>query len=547
MVQLNQTAEDGHPMNVSNLDFLDWRTQSRTIKFMAIYSGTQTVTIAGDFPAQRARMAAVGSGFFTVVATGAAIGRTFSDEEQKPGGPATLVLGYELAQSVFGAAGVAIQKSVRLFGMVFTVIGVMPSQFDFPQNTQVWLPNDLFPEKSSRSAHDYRIVGRLKLGVTVRQAQADMNIVAARLAKEYVDDQREGIRVTSLYDALVGRVRPALLVLLGAVALVLLIACVNVSSLLLARAAARRKEVALRRALGAAGGRLVGQLLTESVLLAAAGWLAGLTLAAFGVRMLRASAPRGIPRIQNLAIDGGVLCFSAGLSILAAVLFGVLPALHSSRANAHDALKQAAGRGEGHSQRRWSQLLVAGQMALAIILLSGASLLLKSYWHLAHVETGISSAGVYAANLTWPAAPDGNSVDGAYVRQAGSQILMQIEALPGVQAAAFSHGLPVEGAPDGAFEIEGRPLPANPHLYPDADYSIATTDYFRAFGLPILKGRGFTDEDQFSAQQVAIVNRTFERQFFPNGDVVGKRIRFFGLRSQTPIPDHHRSRAGRPQ
>ncbi len=534
MVQLNQVAENGHLMNVSALDFRDWRAQSRAIESMAAY-GISGVTISGDFAARRARMAAVGSGFFSVMATEAAIGRTFSDEEQKQGGPAALVLGYELAQSVFGTAGAAIQKRIRLNGMVFTVIGVVPPKFDFPQNTQVWLPNDLSPDNSGRSAHNYRIVGRLKPGVTVRQAQADMNIVAARLAKEYVDDQREGIRVTSLYDALVGRVRPALLVLLGAVTLVLLIACVNVSSLLLVRSAARRKEMVMRRALGAAGGRLVRQLLTESVLLAAAGWLAGLTLAAFAVRILRATAPADIPRLRTLAIDGGVLSFSAGLSLLAGILFGVLPSLHSSRANANDALKQAAGRGEGHSQRRWSQLLVVGQMALAVILLSGACLLIKSYWRLAHVETGLASAGVYIADLTWPAAADGNSVDGAYVRRAGSQILTQIEQLPGVQEAALVHGLPFEGAPDGAFEIEGRALPADPHLYPDADYSMVTAGFFRAFGLPILKGRGFTDEDQRSSEQAAIVNTAFEKAFFPNGNAVGERIRFFGFDRKPPF------------
>lgn len=528
MVQLNQTAEDGHPMNVSNPDFRDWRAQTRTIESMAAY-GVDDVTISGDFPARRVRMAAVGGGFFRVMASGAAIGRTFNPDEQKPGGPSTLVLGYELAQSVFGAPADAVQKTVRLNGMVFTVIGVMPPRFDFPQDAQIWLPNDLFPDDSGRSAHNYRIVGRLKSGVTVGQAQSDMNVVAARLAKEYVDDRHEGIRVTSLYDSLVSGVRPALLVLLGAVTVVLLIACVNVSNLLLVRAAARRREMAMRGALGASGRRLVRQLLTESVLLGTAGGLAGLTLAEAAVRVLRTVAPASIPRIQNLTIDGGVLCFTAGLSLFVGMLFGVLPSLQAAKADVNDALRQGAGKGEGHSQKRWSQLLVVGQIALAVVLLSGASLLIKSYWRLAHVETGLSSAGVYIADLTWPALADGNSVDGAHVRQTGSQILEQIGRLPGVRAVAFIHGLPFEGAPDGNFEIEGRPLPADPHMAPDADYCMVTPDYFRAFGSPIVKGRGFTEEDQRSPSQVAIVNRTFEREFFPNGEALGTRIRFFGF------------------
>jgi putative ABC transport system permease protein len=471
----------------------------------------------------------VGTGFFGVMATHAAIGRTFSTSEQKPGGTPTLVLGYELAEVVFGAPANAIQKTVRLNGLAFTVIGVMPPKFDFPDKAQLWLPNDLFPDDSARSAHNYQVVGRLKPGVTVNQAQAEMNVVAARLAKDYADDKDEGIRVTSLYEDLVSGVRPALLVLLGAVALVLLIACVNITNLQLARGAARRKEIGMRRALGAARGRLIRQLLTESVLLAAAGGLLGLALAEVTVRILRIVAPANIPRIQNLGIDAGVLCFTAALSLLVGLLFGVLPSLDNSKTNVNDALKHGAGKGESVRHKRWGQTLVVGQIALAIVLLSGAALLIKSYWKLAHVETGLASGGVYVTDITWPASADGNSVDGTYVRQAGTQMLEQIKQLPGVQAVAFIHGLPFQNASDGNFEIEGRPLPADPHLYPDAFYRMITSDYFQAFGLPILKGRGFTADDRRSAQQVAIVNQSFAKEFFPAGDPLGTRIRFLGF------------------
>jgi putative ABC transport system permease protein len=324
-------------------------------------------------------------------------------------------------------------------------------------------------------------------------------------------------------------VRPALLTLFGAVTLVLLIACVNISNLQLARAAARRKEMGMRSALGAARGRLIRQLLTENVLLAAAGGLLGLALAESAVRILRIAAPANIPRIQNLSVDTGVLCFTAALSLAAGLLFGVLPSLDSSRTDVNDALKQGARKGEDVRRKRWGQTLVAAEIALAIVLLSGAALLIKSYWKLAHVETGIASVGVYVAELTWPATADGNSVDGAYVRQAATQMLAQIGELPGVQAAAFIRGLPFRGAPDGSFEIEGRPLPADPHMYPDADYRMITPGYWKAFGVPILKGRGFTEDDQRSAQQVAIVNQSFAKKFFPAGDAVGQRIRFMGF------------------
>ncbi|HUA20650.1 MAG TPA: ABC transporter permease [Bryobacteraceae bacterium] len=528
IVELRQTAQGGHLMNVSRLDFRDWRAQSRTVESMAAY-GLDVVTLSGSFPARRARMAAVGDGFFDVIATGAAIGRTFRAEEQKPGGPPTLVLGYELAQAAFGAPVNAMQKTVRLNGLAFTVIGVMPPKFDFPDYAQLWLPNDLFPDDSTRSAHNYRIVGRLRRGITVNQSQSDMNFVAARLARQYADDKDEGIRVISLYDYLVSGVRPALLMLMGAVTPVLLIACVNVSSLQLARAAGRRKEMALRCALGAARGRLIRQLLTENALLAAAGGILGLLLAGLATRVLRMSASASIPRIESLGIDSGVLYFTAGLSLLAGCLVGVLPSLESSRAGVDEALKQGNAAGEAIPLRRWSQMMVVGQVALAMVLLAGAALLLKSYWKLAHVETGLTSGNVYFSDLTWPASADGNSVDDRYVRQAGAQILEQINHLPGVRASAFIHGLPFEGSSDGSFEIEGRPLPADPHRYPDADYRMITPDYFLAFGVPILKGRGFTAGDQRAGQQVVIVNLAFERRFFPSGEALGKRIRFFGF------------------
>jgi len=370
------------------------------------------------------------------------------------------------------------------------------------------------------------------------QAQADMHVVAAQLAREYVDDKDEGIRVTPLYESLVSGVRPALLVLLGAVTLVLLIACVNISNLQLARAAARRKELGLRCALGAARERLIRQLLTESVLLSGVGGLLGLALAKLAVTVLRIAAPANIPRIENLDIDTGVLCFTAGLSVLVGILFGVLPSLDASRSDVNDALKHSAVKGTGVRHKRWAQTLVVGQITLAIVLLSGAASLLKSYWKLAHVETGLASGGVYVTDVTWPASANGESaawwaVDAANVRQAGTQMLEQIERLAGVQAAALVNGLPFEGAPDGGFEIEGRPLPADPHMHPDADYVRITPDYFRAFGIPILKGRGFTANDERAAQQVAIVNQSFKKEFFPAGDPLGQRIRFQGF-DRTP-------------
>jgi predicted permease len=535
MVALRQTAKDGHEkMRVSGPDFSDWRAQSQTVESMAKYWANDT-TLSGSFPARSALMASVGAGFFDVMATQAAIGRTFSADEQQPGGTPTLVFGYELAEAMFGTPASAIQKTVSVNGVAYTVIGVMAPRFNFPDNAQFWISNDRVLDQSGRSAHNYRVVGRLKPGVSVTQVQADMDVVAARLAREYADDKDQGIRVTPLFDSLVSGVRPALLVLLGAVTLVLLIACVNISNLQLARAAARRKEMGMRCALGAARGRLIRQLLTESVLLSGAGGLLGLALAKFAVTILRTAAPANIPRMETLDIDTGVLCFTAGLSLLVGILFGLLPSLDASRSDVSDALKNETGKGTGVRHKRWAQTLVVGQIALAIVLLSGAAMLLKSYWKLAHVETGLDSSGVYVTPLTWPVAQASAigwwSVDAANVRQTGGQMLEQIERLAGVQAAALIHGLPLigGGAPDGSFEIEGRPLPADPHMYPDADHVMITPDYFKAFGIPVLRGRGFTADDERAAQQVAIVNQSFKKSFFPGGDPLGQRVRFLGF------------------
>jgi putative ABC transport system permease protein len=331
--------------------------------------------------------------------------------------------------------------------------------------------------------------------------------------------------VRPLFEALVSGIRPALLVLQSGVTLVLLIACVNISNLQLARAASRRKEMAMRRALGAARGRLIRQLLTESVLLSAAGGLLGLALAKLAVLAFRNVAQVDIPRIETLQIDPAVLAFTAVLSLFAGILFGVLPALDTSTSG----IKAA-----GVRQKRWSHTLVVGQIALAMVLLSGAALLFQNYWKLAHLDTGLDTASVYATDITWPISRDRNpigwwGVDGANVRQAAEQMLERIRRTPGVQAASIVHNLPYEAPADWSFEIEGRALPADPHLYPIADHRMAAAGYFQVFGIPILRGRDFTAEDERSSELVGIVNQAFQRKFFPSSDPLGHRVRFLGF------------------
>ncbi len=529
LVALWTTNKWSQTVNASGPDFHDWRAQNQSLERLATYDGGQ-VALSGNFTPRRIRMGVVSSGFFETLGAQAVIGRTFSRREQTPGGTPTAILGYALSQAIFGAGAQAIGKAVRMDGMSFTVIGIMPPGFDFPSRAQVWIPQEFFGDDSARSAHNFYVVGRLKSGISIRQAQADMDLIAARLAKAYIDDKDEGIRVVSLYDQIVGPIRPAFLVLLAAVTLVLLIACVNISNLQMARATGRLRELALRSALGAGRGRLIRQLLTESVLLSIAGGVAGFALAAAATVAFRHLAPAEIPRIENMRVDTTILCFTTALSVGVGLLFGVLPALIGSRTDVNETLKEGSAKSTAGPQlKRWGNALVVGQIGLAIVLLAGAALLMKSYWALAHVDPGLKSSGVFTADLSWPTA-DGNSVNAAQVARYARELLERVGKLPGVQAAALIQPLPVRnGGSDGYFEIEGRPLPADPHQNPDTFYRVATSKYFEAFGLPILKGRAFDAPDDQSQQQVAIVNQSFVREFFSGQEPLGKRIRFFGF------------------
>jgi predicted permease len=529
LVQLWQTAKDGHAMHVSWLDFKDWRAQNRSIADMATF-GSAPVSLAGDFTPRRIRTGVVSTAFFATIGTQALIGRTFTPGDQTPGAAATAVIGYSLASALYGRPASAIGKTLRMDGLSFSVIGVMPPRFDFPDHAQVWIPSELFPDKSQRSAHNYEVLGRLKPGVSLRRAQADMDIVAARLARTYVDDRDEGIRLVPLYDQLTAPVRPALLVLLGAVIFVLLIACLNISNLQLSRALARMKEFALRSSLGAGRGRLIRQLLTEGVLLSVAGGVAGLLLATALTGFLRHAAPQNIPRIQDVRVDTGVLLFTSALSICAGVLFGILPAVAGSRTNLAQPLKSQSGASTAApALKRWAKALVMGQTALSIVLLAGAAMLMKSYWLLARVNPGLNPSGVFVTNLSW-STEDGNFANAAKVAAMSRRLLAGIGSLPRVRAVALTNTLPVrDRGADGNFEIKGRPLPADPHQAPDAWYRLVTRDYFHVFGIPILKGRAFTPQDDQSAAQVAIVNQTFANEFFPREDPIGRQIRFFGF------------------
>lgn len=529
LVQLWQTAKDGHKMSVSGLDYRDWRNQNRSMDALASYRN-DLVVLSGNFVARRIRVSSVSNDFFRALDISPALGRLFTANENVHGGPALAILSDALARSTFGSVDSAIDKTVRMDGMAFTVIGVMPAGFDFSRGAQAWIPLQVVTGETARSAHNFHVMGRLKPGTTLAQAQTDMNVIAMRLGKMYADDRERGIEVASLHDAITGPIKPAMTMLLAAVGLVLLIACVNVSNLQFARGTARAKEMALRAALGAGRMRLARQLLTESVLLSVVGGAAGVLLTEAAVSILRVSIPANIPRIGKIEVDAAVLGFTLTLSIAAGLLFGVLPSFTASKANAGDALKEGFGRGSaGVKARRIGNTLVIAEVALAMVLLTAAGLLLKSYWKLEHVPPGFQTDRVYTTDISFPAA-SGDKVEGELVKTMASNILKVLENAPGVNAAGLISALPVkDGGADGAFEMEGVALPTDPHQFPDAWYRVATSGYFKALNIPVLQGRLFNEHDLPAASQVAVVNEAFAKQFFPYESAVGKRIRFLGF------------------
>jgi putative ABC transport system permease protein len=457
------------------------------------------------------------------------LGRTFVPDEDKPSESRVVVLSHALFQKRFGSDPAILNQSLNLDGRSFTVIGVMPPGFEFPIQSdpvELWttIAGDASgsePVTGQRGAHFLRVIGRLKPGVSEEQAQAELTAIAARLEQQYPNENtRKSLRMESALSALVGDVRPALLILLGAVACVLLIACANVANLLLARAMSRYKEMAIRAAMGASRIRVIRQLLTESLLLSLLGGAVGLLLAVWWSDLLIALGKDDIPRAVEVGIDWRVLTFTLGVSLLTGLVFGLAPAFHSSKTELVDSLKEG-GRGATEGARRNSvrNVLVVSELAIAVMLLVGAGLLIQSLWRLQKVESGLRPENVLTFNVTLP--------ETKYTYEKQTQFFIdlksRLESTPGAQSASTIFPLPLSGDRFSiSFEIEGRPLPPKDH--PSADFFTTGVGYFRAMGIPVVKGRDFDDRDKHGATPVIIITETFARQQFPNEDPIGKRI-----------------------
>ncbi|HEX8140371.1 MAG TPA: ABC transporter permease [Pyrinomonadaceae bacterium] len=513
-------------------DYLDWRDHTQAFEGMAGYSRRSFALTGRDAP-DRFAGAAVTDGFFRVLGVEPIIGRSFQPGEDQTGAARIVLLGYGLWQRRFGGDPNVVGQSLVLNGTSYTVIGVLPQSFQFAPagEPEMWVPLSPSPEQMSRRfMHWLNIVARLKPGVTREQAEGELGAVAQSIAQGYPDSHTgTGIRLVPLHEQITGRVKPVLLVLLGAVCFVLLIACANVANLLLARSAARQKEIAIRTALGASRLRLVRQLLTESVLLSVMGGIAGLILAQWGVELLIAAIPESqlssMPYLRGLGIDSKVLLFAMAVSVLTGLVFGLAPALQSSGLSLQESLKEG-GRTSGMQVRQGLRgLLVVTEIALALVLLVGAGLMMKSLYRLLAVDPGFATENVLTMRVSLPMTKypeDGNVI--AF----HEQLLPRIESLPGVKGAGTVSVLPLLGGNTTRLLVEGRPAPP-PGEELEANFREVSTGYFRTMGVPLIAGRNFTERDKVGTPEVVLINQTMAHRLFPGENPVGQRLNFASM------------------
>lgn len=515
---------------VSYPNFADWREQNHVFEHLASYHDSDFI-FTGRGESTRLQGAVVNADLFPLLGVNAAIGRTFLLAEDDPGDSGRVVLlSQQLFQQRFNADPNIIGQSITLDAKNYTVVGVMPQSFQFPvQNDPVELWATVAvdregkePVTDQRGAHFLRVIGRLKTGVTKEQAQAEMTAISARLEQQYPDKNLHMTSVVeSMLEAMVGDIRPALLILLGAVGCVLLIACANVANLLLARAMTRQKEMAIRTALGASRLRVVRQLLTESVLLSLTGGMLGMILAVWWSDLLVTLGKQNIPRALQVGLDWRVLGFTLVLSVLTGIVFGLVPAIHSSKTELTESLKEGSrGSGDGARRNGIRGILVVSELAIAVVLLVCAGLLIQSLWRLANVKPGFNSENVLTLVVGIPEVKYPTEKQAQFYKD----LAARVEALPGVRSSSSITPLPLSGDRFGlSFEIEGRPVAKGEE--PGADLFVIGDDYFKTMEIPVIKGRTFTGRDVAKGPGVIIVNQAFAQKFFPNEDVIGKRIK----------------------
>jgi putative ABC transport system permease protein len=516
-------------IEISALEFKDFQEQCQAFNQIAPYS-TQGLNLTGVDQPERLRGAAISANLFPTLGIQPRVGRNFAAEEDRYGNDTRVILSHSLWQRRFGGDPAVINKTIQLDGRTVVIVGVMPADFHFPdRDTEAWIPLAFSPdllEENNRGSHFLNVIARLKPGVTPAQAQADLDTVTARLSREHTSTYRSGFStsIRSLHEDLVGDLRRAMLVLLGAVGLVLLIACANVAHLRLASATSRYREFAIRAALGANRSRVVRQFLTESVLLSLLGGAAGLALAVWVVRVLVLLMPKDTPRLEEIKLDYRVVLFTLGTSLLTGLVFGLAPAFQAARTNLNDVLKEAGRSGSTTARRlRLRNLLVVSEFALSLVLLIGAGLMIKSLLRLQEVKPGFNPANLLTMRIALPPAKYENFNQG---RAFFEQLFDRLEARADVESVGGINSLPFGGGGgDRSFSIEDQPTPAG-QSRPDEQVRFVTPGYFHTMAIPLLTGRDFTRRDLPDSQPVAIVNNAFARKFWPSGNALGKRISF---------------------
>jgi predicted permease len=527
IITIWEPSRGGHTLGLTDVEFFDIRDRNPVFEEVAAYA-TGATNFTGVGEPERVTATWVSADFFPVLGVQPTLGRVLLAEDDKPDPAPVVVLSYGLWQRRFGADQGVIGRQVSLNGISRTIIGVMPRGFQFVSpEVEMWLPLGLDPANVDAGSRSYNAIGRLRPGVPLARARVEMNGIAAQMAEEYKTRFPKGANATSslnlipLHELIVGDVRQALLLLLASIGFVLFIACANVANLQMARGEARQKEMALRLALGANRLRVVRQLLTESLILSLMGGVAGLLLAYWGVGALLALAPESLPRTGEVGIDGMVLIFTLVVSLLAGTVFGLGAGLRFSHTDLHASLKEGGRSTASSSGRRTRHLLVISQLALAVMLLAGAGLMIKSFIRLLNVDPGFNPQNVLTARINLPRSkyPQHQQINAFY-----KQLLERVGTASGVEAAGTVTALPLSGLNSNAsFEIEGRPR-ASDEVAQNADYRMVSSDYFRVMGIPLLVGRYFEASDQEGAPGVVIINEAMQHAFWPDEEPLGKRI-----------------------
>ncbi len=535
LVSLAQTLPPFPQFSISYPNFLDWTRMNRTFQAMAAYRPSE-FNLTGSDEAQRVKAVMVSASFFPVLGITPALGRNFSPAEDRPDGTPVAILSAGFWKSKFAGSWEVVGKTLTLDGQEYTVIGVLPEAFYFCcENTNfrlgdVYVPVGAWnvPWVRDRGAHPgLYAVGRLKDGVTAEQARQDMSEIARNLAEAYPDaNKNAGIALTPLKEQMVGDVRLMLLMLLWAVGFVLLIACANIANLLSARSVGRTREFAIRAALGASRGRVTRQLLVESVLLGLAGGALGLSVAVWATKAGLAALPQALPLAGTVRVDQRVLLFTLVVSVFSGVLFGLIPIWQISRTDAHETLKEAKRATSAH--HRTQSLFVVSEMALAMVLLIGAGLTIRSLANLWSVHAGFNPQNVWKFGVAWPASTQKETPD--QLRADLNRLTDTIAAVPGVAALAITDGaFPMAGDNEVGFWIEGQPKPATTSEMANAMNYIVGPDYLKTLGIPLLEGRFLSREDGIHSSWVAVIDEQFKRQYFPTQDPLGRHINLAGI------------------